>query len=291
MVDSASLASYYSKARPFYHRFLKEVFSQGDITKLEEAARKGQVVTQDQIPLDSMLLFDARNFLRLSIFNLLAYKFLACGRYLAWSKVTLYYSYFYAVSCLLRLAGHAIIHATDPDGKIFTLQLVRQHGSHNYKIMSMKGNEHKVVWSNFATLYPNLSTQLTGKLTIEDRVRWNYDLLFPSQATEEHAVREVIVYCENNFLDPNLGQFSDPDAAEYFHELVANFGYEEIYAGDLIKEALRIFVTIARSSKYRADYTAFAESLTRDVDYFESKKETKDEVNKWLRLAAVDIGK
>lgn len=291
MVDKEVLSDYYKAAEPFYHRFLKEIFSRQDIAKLEEAAQKGSVITQDQLPLDSMFLFEARNFLRLSVFNLLAYKLLMCGRHLAWGKVTLYYSYFYSVSCLLRLAGFAVVHPTNLDGKVLSMRLVRQHNSHDYRIMSMRGNEHRLVWNTFSTLYPNLSTQSTGKLTIDDRVRWNYDLLYPSQITEEHAVREAEIFCENNFLDPNFGNFSDADAAEYFHDLIANYGYEEMYAGDLIRESISTFVIIAKTSRHKNDYVGFLKSLIEEANHFETKNETRSEVKKWLQNAIDEISR
>lgn len=266
-----------------------------DIERVREYTKKKAVIKSSQLSIDEIFLFEARNFLRLSIFNLLAYKHLMCSRYLAWGKVTLYYSYFYSISCLLRLAGHAVIHLTKPEDLLepkdknriysdtLTFQLVRNSNSHDYQMMPMRENEHKFVWNTFSTLYPALSTHITGQLTIEERIRWNYELLYPSQATAEFAISEARKYCENNFLSPDFGISYTAEEADHLENLIANYGYEEMYAGDLIKHAIKLFVAIAKSSNYKEDYVNFMKSVVEEVDHFESKQETKEEVKKWLQ--------
>lgn len=289
MINIDKIASYYSQAHPFHHKFLKEIFSECAFENLKESTQRQSIIKSSEILLDDVFLFEARTFLRLAIFNLLAYKYLMCGNYLAWGKVTLYYSYFYSINSLLRLAGHAVVHATNLQDKIFTFHLVRETSSHNYRIMSMRESEHKFIWNTFSTLYPKLSTHKTGRLFIKDRVDWNYDLFYSSQITEEYALRHANIYCENNFLDPNFELSYTSEQAEYLGNLIADFGYEEMYAGDLIKESIRIFVAIAKISKFRSDYTGFIKALIEEIKLFQCKEDTKDEVESWLRSAIKEI--
>ncbi|GAG77414.1 unnamed protein product, partial [marine sediment metagenome] len=104
------LASYYANARPSYD-FLKErlrPFSRDDIRKL--------IKQKNPVPgLDPYFLKDATEFLRHSILNLLAYKFLMCGNFLACGEVTIYYSTFYLINSMLRLKGFAVVHMDFPD--------------------------------------------------------------------------------------------------------------------------------------------------------------------------------
>ena len=105
------MPNYYKNTTPQHHEFFKAIFER--IIKIEdleeEVSRKSKLDSQWRW-FDSVFLFEAITFLRLSMFNLLSYKHLICGKHLPMSKVALYYSYFYSINCLLRLRGKALIH-------------------------------------------------------------------------------------------------------------------------------------------------------------------------------------
>ena len=139
MTSNQDLAIYYKKTKTCYTEFLKEFFSKKSQSKnLRHRIKNNENILQQELPIDEIFLIEALTFLRLSIFNFLAYKDLMCGNYLAWSKVTWYYSIFYAINGMLRLDGKAIIHV---DGISF--QLIRDGKFHSYKMTKSKGNEHK----------------------------------------------------------------------------------------------------------------------------------------------------
>jgi len=123
-------------------------------------------------------------------------------------------------------------------------------------------------------------------------VRWNYDPFYLSQATDDHALREARERCAHNFLDPNFeSRAKDAEATEYYHDLVANFGWEEAVAGQQIQECIKVIVAIAKISPFRQDYANFFKGLIGDVDLLESKEETKREVKSWLANAVDDLSK
>jgi hypothetical protein len=77
----------WSEIKPHY-RFFKEVLQQREKAEIE-------VMYGAEIPLarfDPFMINEAVEYLNLSMTNLLAYKRLVCDKYLAWGKVTLYYS-------------------------------------------------------------------------------------------------------------------------------------------------------------------------------------------------------
>ncbi len=297
MADCKEIATYYKNV-PFNEwRSLKEVFMKLDFEKLEEVISKGQIPVPKYMSLDQFFLYEARTFLRLSIFNLLAYKYLVCGKHLPMGNVSLYYSYFNCINSFLRLSGCAVIHLSKIPEKIFdsnnvkSLTLIVSRKKDGTYLVQRKGRggEHQLVWNMFSNLYKNLSDSETGKIILNERFRWNYDLLYPSQSTESFVLDTSKVQCENNFLDENFGHTSNPDASEYYSDMMGNYGYEERFAGDLIRECIRYFVDIALHSKYRKDYTNFCEHVIEEIDLLESKQETKDEIKSFLRNAIKEI--
>ena len=155
MVINQDLAIYYKKTKPFSFEFLKEFFSkQSQSHSLQNRIKHNESISQRDLPMDEMFLMEALTFLRLSVFNFLAYKDLMCSNYLAWAKVTWYYSIFYAINGMLRLAGKAIIHV-DNTKEIISFQLTRDRQSHSYTMTSSKGQEHEKIWNIFSDTFPD----------------------------------------------------------------------------------------------------------------------------------------
>lgn len=293
MVRTENLPTYYKKVKPLYHRFFNEVFTQNmKFEVLESKVRRE--TTFDVGFFDSIYLQESITFLRRSIFNLLAYKHLVCGKHLPMAKVSLYYSYFDSISSLLRISGVAIVHVSEVTEKFEDeprkLRFkITQHDNHTFTVNNVRQNEHKLVWNEFHKLFPNLSTEYDGRWFTQDRYEWNYGLLYPSQSTDEFAQREIRDRCDNNFLDPHFESAHTPEEAEYKHDLIANFGHEEMHAGYLIKECIKILVKIARVSEYKSDYTDLFRRIKNDVDFLESSESIKDEIKKWLDDAIEEL--
>ena len=214
------IASYYTDVKPSF-RLMKETLRQASRERIIEFIEQKTIVPG----LDCFFLKDATEFLRLSILNLLAYKFLMSGNFLAWGEVTLYYSNFYSINCLLRLKGFAVVHIDFIDEKFLRVRVIRRDGEHSYKFLRCnRGNVHQYLWNKFSELYPELCTPGLGELMIKDRVAWNYDLHFPSQSMTDYAKEEARKRWENNFLNANFGKYSYPDAEEYYAALMADIG-------------------------------------------------------------------
>ena len=107
---------------------------------------------------------------------------LVCGNYLAWGRVTIYYSQFYLVSCLLRLRGFALTHLDFvDDGSSLVISFEKLRDKPHYFINTCKSSGHEMVWTNFAKFYPELGHEDLGKYFIKERNDWNYDLFcFPN---------------------------------------------------------------------------------------------------------------
>jgi hypothetical protein len=281
------IAAHYSDEKPSYY-FLKERLRQISREKLLQIIKQKTIVSG----LDSFFLKDATEFLRLSILNLLAYKFLMSGSFLAWGEVTLYYSNFYSINCLLRLKGFALVHLEYLDEKTLTVRVVRTNKENRYSVLKWKGgNTHQYLWNKFSELYPQLFSPLLGKLMIKDRERWNYDLSFPSQSMTDYAKEDAKIRWQNNFLDPSFGSYADPDAAEYYYDLMADTGYEEAGSGDLIKKCISLLTEIASNSKHKAWYVSYFAELTRGIEDFGSHPDTKREIQGWLTTSIAELQK
>ncbi len=167
--------------------------------------------------------------------------------------------------------------------------IVIQHEDHSYSLDSTRKNEHQLLWNVFNDFFPNLSSKYDGRWFTQDRYEWNYGLLYPSQATDTFAEQEIKERCNNNFLDPNFLNSSSEGESQYRHDLLGNYGYEEIHAGNLIRECLKLLILIAKKSEYKKDYLGIFLSLKNDVNFFESKEETKSEILKWIDHAIDEL--
>lgn len=297
MVRLNNIANYYKNTSPHYHRFFKEVFIPSmTFEGLKNAVEQKAKMDSQWKFLDSVFLFEAITFLRLSLFSLLSYKHLICGKHLPMSKVALYYSYFYVINCFLRLRGKAVIHVQSIPERIFddeppkqlVFQLI-QHEDHTFSLDVFRQNEHQFIWDDFHSLYPELSSRDTGRLFRQDRYDWNYGLLYPSQATDEFAQQEIRNRCENNFLDPQFENANSSEEAEYKQNLIADYGHEEMYAGDLIKEGIKLFVLIGKESNHKSKYVELLTKIKNDMDAVESSESIKNEIKKWLDDATTEI--
>jgi hypothetical protein len=280
------LASYYANIEPSW-QLLKERLQQIDRAKLvqivdEKTAVKG---------IDSHFMKDATEFLRLSTLNLMAYKFMMSGLFLAWGKVTLYYSNFYAINCLLRLKGFALVHIDYLEEKPLAVKVERQKDKNEYILSHWKGgNTHQYLWNKFCEYYPGLFTQELARFTIDERERWNYDLSFPSQSMDTYALKDAKTRWENNFIDPDYGKCSTEEAAEYYHDLMADTGYEEAGSWDLIRECVQNLKQIALSSKYKKWYVAFLDEVRSGIMHFGSHPDMKKEIQNYLTKTIKDMG-
>lgn len=238
---------------------------------------------------DSIFLFEAIAFLRFSMFSLLSYKHLICGKHLPMAKVALYYSCFYAINCLLRLRGKAVIHVQsipesifdDESPKNLVFQLI-QHENHTFSLDGVSSNEHESIWNDFHSLFSELLSPDIGRLLRQDRYDWNYGLLYPSHATDESAQREMDERCNNNFLDPQFENANTSEESEHKYDLIADYGHEEIGAGGLIKECVKLLVLIGKESNHKSEYVESLTKIKNDMDVLESSESTKDEIKKWL---------
>lgn len=282
-MNTEQLPAYYSNIAPST-RFLKEYFTRLRFNDLQNAVKSNAMFKRSAF--DAFFLNEAMTFLRMSVINLLSYKFLMIGRYLAWGYVTLYYSEFYAISSLLRLSGVAVVHVDDLDSdRTQRFELRRTTNPPGYKMFSVRKREHEFIWNTFATEYKDWVDADAGKYRISERVRWNYELLFPSQSGEKHAKDEVKIVAENNFLDPNFGNFPNSEAAEYYADLRINYGSEEISAGELIRQCFKLLTDIADSSKYKDSYLNFFKSLMEHVDDFQTQHAFRETIKGWIQEA------
>ena len=286
MADDKKLAVYYKKIRPT-HEFIKEVYSRMEYDKLQSLIQDNAITSSEK--LDGAFLMESREFLRLSIVNLLAFKKLMCGNYSAWGRVTLYYSYFYAINSLLRLVGKAIVHAVSRDEKRNPFLLVRQKNPHEYKLENPPKNEHQSLWNIFSNTFPDLLAS-ASKYFIDERVKWNYDLFFASQSLNTPGgLNEAEIHCKNNFLDGNSRNFSTFEATEDYDNTLTEYGNDVIFAGYLIKKCLYNIKNIAKHSDFKSEYIDFFNSLLKDVEKMDSEEETKNEIKSWIKLEIDEI--
>ena len=271
------LVNYYSSDKPA-DCLLKEALERCSIEDLKKL-QKGESATG----LDSCFLKDAMEFLKLAMINLLCYKFLMQGKYLAWGNVTLYYSRFYFINSLLRMKGYAISHVTKLENskyKIFRLRVERTKVKNEYEVKEVgKGvNIHRHLWSKFSKYYPELCSEELGRYMIDDRIRWNYDLLFPSQSTEKYAIGEAEKRWTVNFLDPNYGTSYSEEEAEYWGELMAEYGHDEAGTWDYIQTGLKQLLQIALRSRHKESYRSYFIELKDSLHIFESHPDTIKEI-------------
>jgi hypothetical protein len=229
---------------------------------------------------------ESAEFLRLSVINLLAYKHLVCGNYFAWGRVTVYYSQFYVVNCLLRLKKFALIHLNPTSGgRPSTIRIEESSNKPNYKIQNCNKSGHQVAWSAFAKFYPDLSSEDLGKFSIRERTDWNYNPFYASQSTDEYSLRQAQDRCKNNFLDPNYGVSSTEEEGEYYGEMMKDFGYEEGGTGYYQKYAITCLSEIGKVSKHSGWFCSRFVDILKDIKVLESSEDMKKEISKWLEAA------
>lgn len=241
---------------------------------MKDGAREGKVIPRDV--LDSLFLNEAIQFLRLSIINLLAYKYVVKGNYYAWAKVTLYYSYFYVINCLLRLQKYAIVHINYYNGSSLIIAIDRSKNNRYYTMKNCRGNQHDLIWKTFERYYPDLISEGIGKFFRDERTKWNYDLFFASQGLDKYSLEQAEVRWRTNFIDPDYYQSrGNPKVDEYYNELMADTGFEEAGAWDLIQHALEKFSNIGLKDALNR--------ILDDISKIESSEDTKEVITSRIK--------
>jgi len=288
-----SLTKYWSDVKPHF-RFLKEVLQQTPRTDVEKMI--GSKLAREVF--DPFMINESAEFLRLSIINLLGYKHVICGKYLAWGKVTLYYSEFYIINCLLRLKGFALVHLDFLDDDPLVIRIDRTKDNRGYGVQKCGASGHAIAWKRFSELYPDLfgSSKELKKLiknywqfSMEERADWCYDLKYASQTTGKYALIEAEDRCKHNFLDPDFGVSSTAGEGEYYENLMSSLGFEEAGTGDYQKHAINCLAAIGKNSEHRAWYCSFFESILKDLRVLSSSEKTKNEIAKWVEGAITQL--
>lgn len=292
------------EVQPEKYTFIKKVLNHYSKEEIQRCLKKQVKVKLDFF--DSLMINEALEFLRLSIINLLAYKNLVCSNYLAWAKVTVYYSYFYAMNSLLRLKRFTVVHLEYPEfykekkrTKSFIARIFKPKNG-NYYLMEVSDrisrSSHKEIAHKFAELYPELFNSRTqfgkeiGDISIKERTNWNYDLFYASQSSGKYAVEEAAKRCRNNFLDPEFGSsVQSEDEAEYYHNLQTTIGIDEAGTGQYQQCAIYCLKEIAKVSKYKKWYLDEFNEMLRILPIFQSPESMKREIAKWLENAITTI--
>ena len=278
-------SSYWSDVQPTV-LFLKETFQKYKRSVIESGL--GKLIDRKEI--DPFMINEASEFLRLSIINSLAYKRLVCGNYLAWGRVTAYYSQFYIANCLLRLKGFALVHLDFvEDQSSITVTFVKPREKPHYIMQKCKAGGHDMVWNNFAKMYPNLCNEVVGKFYIKERTDWNYDLFYASQSTNKYALRHSQIRCQYNFLDPHFRSSSTPEEAEHFDHIISSAGIEEIGTGHYQKYAIEKLSAISKDSKHSDWYRSFFSKILEDIEIVDSPKSMKEVISLWFQEAIAQI--
>jgi hypothetical protein len=224
--------------------------------------------------LDPYFLYEAIQFLRAALINHCSYKYLMKGHYLSIGKVSLYYGYFYIINALLRLHKYAIVHVNYYDDSPIVI-VFDQCSDHNFYVAKKCGqSQHKLIWKQFETYYPDLMSSGIGKFFIDDRADWNYDLFYISQATAGYSIHDTEIRFSNNFIDPKYGIYSDEGAAKYYSDLMADTGYEEAGLGQLAKYTIDFFK--------RINFQGLKEQIEYDFSKIESSEDTKRTILSWF---------
>jgi hypothetical protein len=290
----------WAEVEPVKYKFIKKSLNHNSKEKIEGILKKPVKVKLDVF--DPLMINEAVEFLRLSIINLLAYKTLVCGNYLAWGKVTVYYSNFYAMNSLLRLKRFTLVHLEYPDFseekktvKTFGARIYKPKNNRYYLMevtdrVSRSG--HKEIAHKFAELYPELFNSRTqlgkeiGDISIKERTDWNYDLFYASQSTDKFVLQEAADRCRYNFLDPEFGaSASSEDEAQQYFDLQTSIGIDEAGTGQYQQCAIYCLKEIAKVSKFKKWYLDEFNDLLRTLSIFQSSEPMKREIAKWLESA------
>jgi len=286
-------AKSWSDVRPDY-RFLKEILQQRKKAEIEAMYGKEALLSV----FDPFMINEAVEYLNLSMINLLAYKRLVCGKYLAWGKVTLYYSQFYVLNCLLRLRRYALVHLDFiNENSSLMIKIIKPRNSPNYRIEKCITGGHENTWDMFAQKYPEFASKdkemakSLGRFSISERENWNYDLFYASQNTDKFPLIEAEKRCENNFLDPDYDKkhSGSEGEAQYFGDLMADIGWEEAGTGQYQQFAINSLEEIGKNSKYRDWYSEHLTQVLKSVKLVESSEEMKKEMAEWLTNARSQI--
>jgi hypothetical protein len=128
-------------------------------------------------------------------------------------------------------------------------------------------NQHTLIWNTFEQYYPELISKGLGKFFRDERTNWNYDLFYASQTLELSTEAEI--RWRTNFIDPNYYRSRGSlDADEYYAELMADTGFEEAGAWDLIRYALEKFSNIGSKGVLT--------EILDDISKIDSSQDTKD---------------
>jgi hypothetical protein len=176
-------ANYWKGISPDY-RFLKEFLREMKRERVKEMVDK--IVERRYF--DKFFLNEIHHFLRLSIINLLSYKYLMCGNYYAWGNVSLYYGYFYIINCLLRMQKFAIVHINFFQDTLLIIIIDRYSNPNYYIVKNCRGREHQILWNTFEQYYRNLSSDDIGEFFRVHRNEWNYDPFYASQTTNRFSL-------------------------------------------------------------------------------------------------------
>jgi hypothetical protein len=286
-MNTEILSRYYSHVQPVAI-LLKEHFR---LEEMEKALEDGKIRIDRSPALDAIFINEAQAFLQQSFVNLLAYKFLMGGGYLAWGHVTLYFSQFHAANSLLRLTGKAAVHLDEPGGKHLKIQIVRDSNLHGYSIHRLKQSDHDFVWRSLASLYNLPNAQELIRYVVGERVKWNYDMLFPSQSDMPHAKDHRKIMAENNFLDPNFAKYADPDAAEYYDGLRRDYGVGECFAGELIEDCVTAISEIGSRSDYRESYEDSLIRISEHLNNLDGFHPLRETLRAWIEMALITLRK
>jgi len=238
------------------------------------------------------MLKEAGEFLRLSIINLLAYKHLVCGKYLAWARVTAYYSQFYVANSFLRLRGFALAHLDFiDDNSSITVTFEKQKNKPFYFFNTCSSGGHELVWETMGRLYPEIADKKLGNFFMRERIDWNYDLFYASQSTSSYAIEEAEKRCKNNFLDPNFGSFEDLGAQEYYHDLKIDYGIEELGTAEYQQRLVSYLTEVAKLSENKASYVDLFSQVLEDIELLESSADIKRELSKTFINARNELQK
>jgi len=282
------LATYYSDVRPTYD-YLKEVLVR--VPRDELSSR----LLLDRQPLDGVFIHESWDFMKLALVNFMAYKYLMGGGYSSWGNVTLYYSNFYAANCLLRLAGKAVVHVTwisadsllSPHTKPDRLDLILERASDGstYHRKNLRGAEHQVVFNLFSQAFPGMLPKHTGDYIRGERVRENYDLLYPSQEASAHALDRARDMYQHDFADPDYDKNWPGEAQEYLGNIYSSYGWKEAYSAEWLRTCIDTITAIGQRSNHRPSYRLYFQQLMVELPKVQTKTSTASIVFSWIQEA------
>lgn len=289
------LADYYRNVSPQTDgRYLKDVLARVPREQLRAAVDGREPISQ----LDSYFLHEAQDFLKVGLVHLQGYKYLMGGGYRAWAYVTLYYSYFHAANCMLRLAGKAIVHVTWPEDRLkqdakaerVDLILERSTRGREYQFKGLRGNEHTTMFNMFVQAFPSLIASEHVASILEERVQENYELRFPSQDGRDHALNEADTMYSHDFANPEYGSGWSYGAQEYLGDWFASSGYKVAASAEWLRACIEALTEIGRVSDYRPLYAQYFEMLKTELGNLKTKESLGALIQSWLQQGVDRLG-